>query len=367
MVFTTPALQYEAVEYADNCSEPQWVPKTLTLAKPRNSNLSEEYGAGDHQILVRVHAASLNPVDSMLYNSYHRVIGYLKGKLGIGADYSGTVVSIGASAAKKTDLAEGDEVCGMYLHPFSSGTVAEYLLIDPRRDPAITRKPRSLDLTTASAWPLVYGTAHQIIEAAKVKKSDKVLVLGGATAVGRMAIQIMARYHETSKIVASCSGNSAPLVKKLGAEDTIDYTSYASLKEPVEREAAGAKFDVVLDCVGNSDLFGTMDKILRRNGYFISICGDKKHTYHSVSVAWEVWVQTFAVARMVLCYVGYYKYNYRIFMAYPASWIHDGARRLDEGMEIAVDSTYAKGDFGKAFARLRSNKASGKIIVKCED
>lgn len=367
MVFTTPVLHYEAVEYANNRSEPQWVPKTLTLAKLKNCNLSEEYGAGDHQILVRVQAASLNPMDSMLYNSYYRVIGYLKGKLGIGVDYSGTVVSIGASAAKKTNFTEGDEICGMYVHPFSSGAVAEYLLIDPRKDPAVTRKPKSLDLTTAAAWPLVYGTAHQLIEAARVKKGDKVLIIGGATAVGRMAIQIMTRYYETSKIVATCSGNSAPSVKKLGAEDTIDYTSHASLREPVEKEAASAKFDVIFDCVGNSDLFGTMDKILRRNGYFLTICGDKKQTYKSVSVAWEVGVQTFAVARIILCYVGYYKYKYRIFMATPASWIHDGARRLDEGMEVTVDSIYAKGEFGKAFSRLRSNKASGKILVKCQE
>lgn len=364
MVFTSPTLSYEAVEYANNCNEPQWVPKKLTLTKQKNS---EEYGAGDHQILVRVHAASLNPVDSMLYNTYNRVVGYLKGRLGMGIDYSGTIVSIGASAAKKTDLTVGDEVCGMYMHPFFAGTVAEYLLIDPRKDPAITRKPRSIDLTTASAWPLVYGTAHQMIEATRVKKGDKVLVLGGATAVGRMAIQIMAQYYNTRKIVATCSGNSAPLVKKLGADDIIDYTSYTSLKEPVEREAATAKFDVILDCVGNSDLFGTMDKILVRNGHYITICGEKKFKYQSVSFFSEAYSQAIAVARTVLCSVGYNKYHYQFLLASAGSWIHDGAHRLDNGMEVAIDSTYSKTDFSKAFARLRSNKASGKIVVKCTE
>lgn len=364
MVFTKPTLSYEAVEYANNCSEPQWVPKTLTLTKLKNS---EEYDAGDHQILVRVHAASLNPVDSMLYNSYYRVVGFLKGSLGIGIDYLGTIVSIGASAAKKTDLTVGDEVCGLYMHPFFSGTVTEYLLLDPKSDPCITRKPRSMDLTTASAWPLVYGTAHQMIEVTQVKKGDKVLVLGGATGVGRMAIQIMAKYFSTSKIVATCSGNSAPLVKKLGADDIIDYTSYASLKEPVEREAATAKFDVILDCVGNSDLFGTMDKIIQRNGHYVTICGEGKHKYQSVSFASEAYSQLYAMARTVLCYVGYNKYNYRFLLAFPAPWIHDGARRMDDGMELAIDSTYSKADFSKAFARLRSNKASGKIIVKCSE
>lgn len=360
-MFDSPTLEYQAVEYANNATRPQWVKKKLQLSKR-----DDGYGVTGTKILVKIHAAGLNPVDSMLYNSYSKLLGWLFGPSGFGCDYSGTVVSIGEDAAKKTDLAVGDKVSGTYSHPFGAGSVAEYLLVDSNADPGITRAPKSIDFAEASAWPIVYGTAVLLIEDAGIKKGDKVLVLGGATSVGRLLLQMMKKYAEPGKVVATCSSRSAQLVKDFGAHGVIDYALHKNLEAPVKAEAADQKFDAVLDCVGNDDLFGSMDKILKPNGFYITICGEKKYDYLSVSVTSGLVNLFYSFSRSFLSLVGYYKYNYKFFMLPPGSWIHKGAERMDEGLKLETDSVFEKQDFDNALDRLRSNKASGKIIVKIE-
>lgn len=355
----SPILNYEAVEYTSNVSKPQWVSKRMKISRQ-----NEGYGVTGTKILVKIHAAGLNPVDSMFYNSYSKLFGWLFGLSGLGCDYSGTVVSIGEAAAKKTDLTVGDKVSGFFLHPFVSGTVSEFLLVDSNSDPAITHAPRSIDLTKASSWPLVYGTASRLIEQAGIKKGDRVLVLGGAISVGRLLLQIMKKYYQTEKIVVTCSTRSSQLVKRFGADTYIDYTQYLNLKGPVEAEAASSKFDAILDCVGNDDLFGVMDKIIKPNGYYITICGEKKFDYPTVSLYTEAYNLIFAISRTFLCLVGYHKYNYKFLLVPPGSWIHQGAERMDDGLELETDTVYEKNEFDTAFEHLRSNKASGKIVVK---
>lgn len=360
MSFPEPKLSYKAMEYASNSSKPQWIDRTLNLTKLPSG---DGYGAGDNQILVKVAAASLNPVDSTLYNSYYKWFAYFNGTAGIGFDYSGTVVSIGASAAKMTDLEVGTEVSGLYYHPFGRGSVTQYLLLDARNDTVITRKPKSLDMASAATWPLVYGTAHLLMEKTGVKKDDRVLVLGGNTGVGRLAIQLMAKIYKTGSIVAVCSGQSADYVKSLGADSIIDYSQYKSLKEPAQKEAAVLKFDVIMDCVGNHDFFDCMPTVLRKNGSYATVCGENKFVYQTISFTNIIYNTVYNVSRQFLCAIGVNKYYYYNLLLSKGPWIHEGSRRFDEGLVLTSDSTYDVSEFDRAFERLRSNKASGKIVV----
>lgn len=360
MKFDSPELVYKAVEYANSTSKPEWVSKTIKLTKR-----SEGYGAGSNQILVKVHGASLNPVDSVLYNTYHQVLGRVLGRLGIGFDYSGIVVSIGSLASKKTHLKEGDEVVGLYAHPFFSGAVSEYLMINPCWDMTISRKPESLSLVEAAALPMVYGTAEQMVQIASVKPGDKVLVFGGATSVGRILVQILNHYSHASQIVATCSDQSESLVRELGAGETINYRKHTTLTQPILQQASSRKFDAIFDCVGNSDLFEVMDKVLQPKKYYVTICGERKLLYTNHALLSDLFGRSVSFSRSFLGFIGYNNYRYRLTTLVPGHWMHKGSQRFDDKLKILIDTVYSKDDFLEAFERLRSNKASGKIIVQC--
>lgn len=359
MTFTEPKLHYKAIQYANNAVRPEWQPTTMPLTQTAPG----EYGAGPNQILVKVLAAALNALDSYIYNSYSQIFGMLFGLAGIGFDVSGTVVSIGSAAAKKTDLAVGDEITGLYVHPFSIGTVSEYVMFDAKKDLGITRKPKAMDIDNAASWPILYGTAHQTLEVTKVQEGDKVLVIGGNTGVGRLAVQLLKKYKKAGTIVAVCSARSADNVKKLGADEIIDYSQYKSLKEPVEKEAATARFDAILDYVGNSDLFGSMLQILRQNGHYVSISGEQKQDYRTQNIRNMVYHGVFSMSRALLCALGINKYSYLLFALSPGPWIHDGAQRIDEGLVVAPGKVFPIDEFSQAFELLRSGKTAEKIIV----
>jgi NADPH:quinone reductase-like Zn-dependent oxidoreductase len=105
---------------------------------------SNDYWVADNKILIKVHAASLNPIDLILYNSAYPALKWWFGEQGIGRDYSGVIADIGERAATQTGLKVGNEVAGLYAHPFGKGTVSQYIEIDPNVDKSILKKPESL-------------------------------------------------------------------------------------------------------------------------------------------------------------------------------------------------------------------------------
>ncbi|CAK7905951.1 protein Ast2p [[Candida] anglica] len=371
MTFDKQELEFNALQYANNRS-PMKIEKDAFQLTPIDGG--KEYSVNSNEILIKVHSAALNPVDIVLYNSAHPLISYMKGGAlqGTGRDYSGTVVAVGDSVTKKLDFNVGDKVCGMYTHPFGKGTVSEYIRLDPFVDSAITNVPENVSLEVACSWPLVYGTAQIMVETAKVEtfsESSRVLVIGGATSVGRYVVQLCKNVYNVKDVVAICSASSAETVKSLGANSIIDYKVHPNIFNPVSEYAAEkGKFDAIFDCCGNGDLFQDLPSLLQSNSSsYLTIQGNKKGDYTVASMSHYMKSNLSMFPRIFMNALGLLGYNYAFVMTKPGKWIHDGKKNIELGkVKIQVDSVYKMNDFEEAFTKLRSNRASGKIIISVE-
>lgn len=369
MELNTDQLDFNAITYSSNDKPMSLTKQSISLVKQADGS----YNVPPNKILVKVHSAALNPVDLVLYNSASKVLSYYNSQQGIGRDYSGTIVAIGEVAAKKTDFSIGEKVCGMYTHPFGKGTVSEYVLLDSASDLSVVPVPKNLTMNEAAAWPLVLGTALTMTQGRiEVGSNAKVLVLGGSTAVGRFCIQLCRNYFKASEIIATCSSSSAPIVREFGADDTIDYTRYRSLEGPVVKAAGSGKFDLILDCCGNSDLFLSMSKILKpksEGSHYVSIVGDTKMNYSGASILSLILPSIMLVFRVLMNLLGLNSYNYTVLLMEPEKQWAELAKQLieEEKVRISIDSVYPVENFYDAIKKLESQRASGKVIVQMNE
>src|SRR3954447_9850980 len=188
--------------------------------------------AGAHDVLVRIHAASVNPVDLKIRNGDLKAILPLRAPFVLGNDLAGTVVAVGA---RVTRFSVGDEV---YAHPDQNqmGTFAEFIAID--QDDVAT-KPATLTMAEAAYIPLVGLTAWQaLVERANLRPGQKVLIHAGAGGVGTIAIQLAK--HLGASVATTVSTTKIDLVRNLGADAVIDYQKQAF-------ETILHDYDVVLD------------------------------------------------------------------------------------------------------------------------
>ena len=212
---------------------------------------------GSNDVLVRVSAASINPLDKMVRNGEFKQLLKYKPPFVIGHDVAGVVTQVGATVR---DFKVGDEV---YARPrdLRIGTFAEYIAID-QNDVAL--KPNSLTLHEAAAVPLVALAAWQIlVEKAQVKPGQKVLVHAGAGGLGSTVIQL-AKYLG-AHVATTTTGETEALVRDLGADVVIDYK-----KQDFSQVLSG--YDVVLDSLGGENLMKSLT-VLKPGGLAIGVAG----------------------------------------------------------------------------------------------
>ncbi|MER5894041.1 NADP-dependent oxidoreductase [Streptomyces sp. NPDC001876] len=214
-----------------------------------------QVGADD--ILVRIHAASVNPLDLKLRDGAFKAVMPYRLPLILGNDLAGVVVRVGPAV---TRFAVGDEV---YARPDKDriGTFAELIAVH-QDDVAI--KPATLTMEEAASLPLVALTSWQaLVERAQVQPGQKVLVHGGSGGVGTVAVQLAK--HLGAHVAATASTAKVDLVKELGADVVVDYR-----KQAFETVLHG--YDVVLDTVGGETLEKSL-RVLRPGGKVISVAG----------------------------------------------------------------------------------------------
>jgi NADPH:quinone reductase-like Zn-dependent oxidoreductase len=209
----------------------------------------------DDQILVRVIAAGVNPVDGMirsgLFAKYEKDVFPMTP----GADIAGVVEKVGS---KITKFKAGDPVFA-YVSLKGGGGYAEYALATEGDTAA---KPKSLTYIEAAAVPIVALTAWQaLIDTAKLSAGQTVLIHGGSGGVGSFAIQIAKA--RGAKVIATASTANQDLLKELGADVAIDYT-----KQKFEDIAKDV--DVVLDSVGRDTLARSYG-VVKKGGFIVSI------------------------------------------------------------------------------------------------
>src|SRR4051812_1066461 len=190
------------------------------------------------EVLVRVHAAGINPVDWKT-RAGHGMAGLQTLPLILGWDVSGVVEEVGFGV---TTLAPGDEVYAMPWFPRPAGGYAEFVTAPSRQ---FARKPASLSHVEAAALPLAALTAWQaLVDTARVTAGQRVLVHAAAGGVGHLAVQFAK--HLGAEVIATAREPRHTWLKELGADETIDYTRQRF-------EEATGKVDVVIDLVGAAD------------------------------------------------------------------------------------------------------------------
>lgn len=207
------------------------------------------------EVLVRVHAAGVNPVDWKIREGYLKA--YLPHSLPLilGWDVSGVVESTGPGV---TRLKAGDEV---YSRPdiARDGAYAEYIVV---REAEVALKPKSIDHIHAAAIPLAALTAWQsLLDAAGLSAGQTVLIHAAAGGVGSFAVQL-AKW-KGAHVIGTASKRNQALVRELGADETIDYqtTRFEDLVDEV---------DVVFDTIGG-DTQKRSWKVLKKGGILVSI------------------------------------------------------------------------------------------------
>ncbi|GAB4291922.1 MAG: NADP-dependent oxidoreductase [Myxococcota bacterium] len=206
-----------------------------------------------HQILIEVHASSVNPIDWKIRGGKFRYLPIIRFPLVLGFDVAGVVAEVGAVAGK---FKVGDEVIAM-LPPFG-GAYAEFVAAGEK---LVAGKPRNISFEEASTMPLAGLTAYQaLVNHSKMKAGDRILIIGASGGVGSFAVQI-AKALGAGRIAGVCGAKNGEFVTGLGANEVLDYA-----KDDMHKLRG---YDIVFDVFGR-ERFRDIAPILTPQGTFIS-------------------------------------------------------------------------------------------------
>lgn len=305
-------------------------------------------------VLVKIHAASINPIDLKIRSGEFKLILPYRMPLILGIDLAGTVVQIGADV---TRFKVGDEVYARAKDDHI-GTFAEFIAI---KESAVAIKPATLTMDEAASIPLVALTAWQaLVDRAGLKAGQKVLIHAGSGGVGTIAIQLAKHLGAT---VATTTGTSnIEWVKALGADTVIDYKTTAF--EDVLRD-----YDVVLDTQGGKSLDNSL-KVLKKGGKLISIAGAPdpqwaKDTHANWLLTVASHLLSFNIRRKAK-QVGV-SYSF-LFMHADADQLHSIAALIDRGViRPVIDRVFPLQATKDALAYVAEGRAKGKVVVNIID
>jgi NADPH:quinone reductase-like Zn-dependent oxidoreductase len=299
----------------------------------------------DNQVLVKVRANSVNPLDLTIRGPLllRPLFGLRKPKdTRLGVDYSGTVEAVGKNV---TTFKPGDEVFGG-----KNGAIAEYLCA--LADRAVVLKPASMTFDQAAAVPVAAITALQgLRDKGKIQSGQKVLINGASGGVGTFAVQIAKSFG--TEVTGVCSTRNVDLVRSIGADHVIDYT-----KEDFTK--TDQRYDLIFDLVGNHS-FSERQRILNPNGICVM-----------AGLGGAGWHEGFAT-RLLGELNGYLRSRFvsQKFIAYIAQFNKADMSILADLMQTGkitpvIDRTFRFSETADALRYLESGHARGKVVITLE-
>ena len=297
---------------------------------------------GDHQVLIRVRAASANPLDYHYMRGTPYVVRVMSGGLTapgnprLGADVAGVVEAVGAQV---TQFKPGDEVFGT-----GRGAFADYVLAS---DTKIVPKPGNIGFDQAAAVPVAALTALQSLrDKARVRAGQKVLVNGASGGVGTFAVQIAKSMG--AEVTAVCSTRNVALVRSIGADHVIDYTK-DDFTQGTER------YDVIIDTVGNHGLLD-LRRAMAPDGVAVLVGGRSDM---------NPWIGPFVGLGKVLLLSPFVSQRFESILAEIRQ---DDLRVMSDLMvsgkvRPVIDRTYALAEAPEAIRYLEKGRARGKVII----
>jgi len=305
----------------------------------------------DDQVLVKVSAAALNPIDYKINQGHMAVVA--TPPLWAGFDFCGVVEEAGA----KSGFSVGDEVFGdcpniKGLADPVGGSLSEYIVVPSN---IIAKKPEKCTPVEAASLALVGQTVLDCITKADPKSDARVLILGASGGVGTAAVQICkARGFHVSGV---CSGKNKDLVLSLGADEVIDYKEH-DWSEKLKDDKMDVVFDFAPSGAHSSESWDKAMKVLISGGKFITISGPDEHGEVTIGKA----IGLMAAVGWRNVFSGF-KYHL-VLKASAAAKVQELSRLVDEGkLKSVVEKVYPFAEAPAAFAHLMSGRAVGKVCI----
>src|SRR5436190_12202003 len=301
----------------------------------------------DDQVLVKVRAASVNPLDWHFMRGTPYVMRVMMAGIRkpkdprLGVDYAGTVEAVGRNV---TQFKPGDDVFGN-----RSGAFAEYLCA--RADRTIALKPANLTFEQAAAIPVAGLTALQgLRDKGKVQPGQKVLINGASGGVGTFAVQIAKSFG--ADVTGVCSTRNLDMVRSLGADHVIDYTKEDFMKST-------ERYDVILDNVGTQPLLG-FKRVLKPKGIYVLIGGGGPNDGRIVGPMARP-IKTMLMSPFISQKMGMMLAEIR----------QDDLTKMSDLMQAGkvtpvIDRTYPLSQIREAMKYLEAGHARGKVILTVE-
>ncbi|SUX42859.1 NADP-dependent oxidoreductase [Chryseobacterium indoltheticum] len=305
----------------------------------------------DHEVLVEIHAASVNLLDSKIKSGEFKLILPYKMPLVLGHDVAGIIVKTGA---KVKNFKVGDEI---YSRPsdFHIGTFAEFISID-EKDVAL--KPTNISMEEAASIPLVGLTAWQaLIEQSNVQKGQKVFIQAGSGGVGTFAIQL-AKYMGAT-VATTASEKSFDVLKNLGADVLIDYKTQ-------DFEDALIDYDFVLNSQDKKTLEKSFE-VIKPGGKIVSISGPPTPVFaEEHRLPWYVKLATRFLSSKIRKRAKKQNVNYSfLFMTANGKQLSEITHLIESGkIKPVIDKVFAFEKTNDALQYIESGRAKGKVVIK---
>jgi NADPH:quinone reductase-like Zn-dependent oxidoreductase len=309
---------------------------------------------GPGELLVRVRAAGVNPLDFKIRDGAVKALLPFSFPLILGTDLAGDVEAIGPGVTK---FKLGDAIYAR-LDNDRIGAFAEYAVV---RESAAAGKPARLDYIQAASLPLVGLTAWQtLIELARLRAGQKILIHAGSGGVGTFAIQLAK--HLGAHVATTAGAKNHALVKSLGADVAIDY-------ETTRFEAVAKDQDVVLDTQGGETLLRSF-QVVKPGGVVVTIGGRPDGKF---ARAWGltrplVWILGFLNRKVDrLARERHVRFEY-LFMHASGEQLGRLGALVDQGaIKPVLDRVFPFESAAEAISYVESGRAVGKVVIRVAD
>ena len=311
----------------------------------------EEPSIQENEILVEIHAASLNQLDSKLKNGDFKALLPYTFPLILGHDLAGIVKKAGSKVSK---FKVGDEVFSR-VPDFKIGTFAEYIAVNEN---VVAHKPKNFSMEEATSIPLVGLTVWQaFVEIANLKTGQKVFIQAGSGGVGTFAIQLAK--HLGAFVATTTSEKNVELVKKLGADIIIDYKTQ-------DFESILKDYDLVLNSQNEETLLKSL-RILKSGGKLISISGPADLAFaKKIGGNFVLKTAMYFLSRKVKKEAKKQNVDYSfLFMQANGNQLAEIGKLIEAGIiKPVIDKIFPFEQTNDALKYVESGRAKGKVIIK---
>ena len=292
----------------------------------------------DKEVLIKVNFFSLNPLDYKLRNGMLKLMTFRTFPRTTGSDFSGEIIAKGDSV---NNFELGEKVFG-FLSQLNEGTSSQFIKVN---ESILSKAPSNIDIGTAAAVPLAALTSYQaLVQLAKIKKGNKVLINGASGGTGIFAIQIAKIFGAKVTSITS-HRNINWMLDTFLVDEAIDYTKENSLNNLRKNE-----YDIIYDCYGNLS-FNKIKDFLKSNGSFITT-----DPFRLESITGRFF-SIFSKRKFLSVVV---KSN-GIDLSIVRDWIEE------EKIKVFIDKIFKFIDTNKAYKYLETQRAKGKIIVQINE